>query len=78
MSLQEGVNMRDLQSNRYDLEKRLDHFGVYFGEFCELLDYGCLDPEFVVINFILGDGDPNKIDRSILFNPDIKTIGIIS
>ena len=76
--IQEGVNMRDLQSNIYDLEKRLDHFGVYFGEFCELLDYGCLDPEFVVINFILGDGDEFRKDRKIIFNPDLKYFGITS
>ena len=76
--IQEGVNMRDLQSNIYDLEKRLDHFGVYFGEFCELLDYGCLDPEFVVINFILGDGDEFRKDRKIIFNPDLKYMGITS
>ena len=70
--------MKDIQQNMYDLEKRLDHFGVYFGEFCEVLDYGCLDPEWVVINFILGDGDESRKDRKNIFNPLLKYIGITS
>jgi hypothetical protein len=76
--IQEGINMKDIQQNMYDLEKRLDHFGVYFGEFCEVLDYGCLDPEWVVINFILGDGDESRKDRRNIFNPLLKYIGITS
>ena len=76
--IQEGINMKDIQQNMYDLEKRLDHFGVYFGEFCEVLDYGCLDPEWVVINFILGDGDESRKDRKNIFNPLLKYIGITS
>ena len=36
------------------------------------------DPEFIVINFILGDDDDNKIDRNIIFNPKLKTVGIAS
>ena len=70
--------MRDLQSKIYDLEKWLEHFDVYLGEFCELLDYGCLDSEFVVINFIFGDGDEFWKDRKIIFNPDLKYFGITS
>ena len=76
--IQEGIYMKDIQQNMYDLEKRLDHFGVYFGEFCEVLDYGCLDPEWVVINFILGDGDESRKDRKNIFNPLLKYIGITS
>ena len=43
-----------------------------------MIDYGMFDPEFIVINFILGDDDDNKIDRSIIFNPQLKTVGIAS
>ena len=31
--IQEGVDMSDFNLDIYDLEHRLDHFGVYFGEF---------------------------------------------
>ena len=36
------------------------------------------DPEFIVINFILGDGDKNKFERNIIFNPKVKYVGIAS
>jgi hypothetical protein len=44
----------------------------------ELIDYGMFDPEFIVINFVLGDGDKNKFERKVIFNPKVKHIGIAS
>lgn len=76
IKMRDGINENELDDQKYTLEKRLKKYGDPFGEIYELIDYGMFDPDFIVINFILGDGDPNKIDRSILFNPDIKTIGI--
>ena len=65
-------------ANDYSLENRLSKFGHPFGENYELIDYGMFDPEFIVINFILGDGDKNKFERNIIFNPKVKYIGIAS
>ena len=68
----------DENANEYSLENRLSKFGQPFGENYELIDYGMFDPEFIVINFILGDGDKNKFERNIIFNPKVKYIGIAS
>jgi hypothetical protein len=76
--IQEGVDMSDFSLDIYDLEHRLDHFGVYFGEFNELIDYGSFDPEFVVVNFLLGDGDETRNDRHTIMNPLMKYCGITS
>ena len=68
----------DENANDYSLENRLIKFGHPFGENYELIDYGMFDPEFIVINFILGDGDKNKFERNIIFNPKVKYVGIAS
>lgn len=76
--LQEGIDMTDFSLDLYDLDRRLDHFGIYFGDFKELIDYGSFDPEFVVVNFLLSDGDETRNDRNIIMNPLMKYCGITS
>ena len=76
--IQEGVDMSDFNLDIYDLEHRLDHFGVYFGEFNELIDYGSFDPEFMVVNFLLSDGDESRNDRHTIMNALLKHCGITS
>ena len=76
--IQEGVDMSEFSLDIYDLEHRLDHFGVFFGEFNEIIDYGSFDAEFVVANFILGDGDETRTDRHTILNPQMKYCGIAS
>ena len=68
----------DDESNQYSLENRLAKFGEPYGEAYELIDYGMFDPEFIVINFILCDGDAQKYERNVIFNPKIKYLGIAS
>ena len=76
--IQEGVDMSEFNLDIYDLEHRLDHFGVYFGEFNELIDYGSFDPEFMVVNFLLSDGDESRNDRHTIMNALLKHCGITS
>ena len=68
--------MSEMENSKFDLDKRLNHFGAAFGELDELIDYGSCDPEHVVINFLLCDGDPERKERKILFNPLVKYCGI--
>ena len=68
----------DEQSSKYSLENRLSKFGIPLGQSYELIDYGMFDPEFIVINFILCDGDTQKYERNVIFNPKIKCLGIAS
>ena len=70
--------LEDENANNYSLENRLNKFGHPMGENYELIDYGMFDPEFIVINFVLGDGDKNKFERNVIFNPKVKFIGIAS
>ena len=70
--------LEDEKANDYSLENRLNKFGHPMGENYELIDYGMFDPEFIVINFVLGDGDKNKFERKVIFNPRLKHIGIAS
>ena len=78
LMMHDGFNENELNNPRYSLLNRMHSNGIPFGEIYELIDYGMFDSEFIVINFILGDDDDNKIDRSIIFNPQLKTVGIAS
>ena len=57
-------------------KERIDKFGKTFGENYEIIAYNLLDPEFIILNLILCDDDLSKFGRKILFNPNIKYIGI--
>ena len=74
--IHDGLN--EDENTKYNLENRLSKFGQPFGECYELIDYGMFDPEFIVINFILCDGDFQKYERNVIFNPKIKCLGIAS
>ena len=77
--LHEGIEgMSDNETRKFDLDKRMNHYGASFGELDELIDYGTFDPEFVIVNFIVCDGDPERKERQILFNPLIKYCGVSS
>ena len=67
--------MSDFNVDIYDLEYRLDHFGVYFGE---LIDYGSFDPEFMIVNFLLRDWNESRNNRHIIMNTLLKHCGITS
>ena len=73
------ANVNKKNENKDDNKKfkeRIDKYGKTFGENYEIIGYNLLDPEFIVMNLILGDDDSNKLGRKIIFNPDIKYMGI--
>ena len=76
--IEEDVRMDDLSSKIHSLKNRLDHFGVYFGDFAELIDYGSFDPVYVVVNFLLCDGEKTRKDKKTMLNPLLKYVGISS
>ena len=79
LMLHEGISdMTEFDQANYDLEKRMNHFGAAFGELSELIEYGTYNPEFVIINLIVCDGDPQRRERQIIFNPYYKYTGISS
>ena len=72
------VNNPDYKNNNLNYENRINEYGHIFGENYEIINYDISDAEFLVINMILGDGDKSKFERKVIFNPNLKYIGIIS
>ena len=68
------VNISKNESDKF--KERINKYGKTFGENYEIIGYNLLDPEFIILNLILGDDDLSKIGRKIIFNPNIKHIGI--
>ena len=68
------VNISKNESDKF--KERINKYGKTFGENYEIIGYNLLDPEFIILNLILGDDDLSKIGRKIIFNSNIKHIGI--
>ena len=67
---------KDNKNDNIKFKERINKYGNTFGENYEIIGYNLLDPEFILLNLILSDGDYNKLGRKIIFNPNIKYIGI--
>ena len=74
--LHDGMNMNETSNPYYALERRMSAYGEAYGEMLELIDYGMFDPEYIVINFILCDGESDKNERDIIFNKAITKVGV--
>ena len=57
-------------------KERINKYGKTFGKNYEIIGYNLLDPEFIILNLILSDDDLSKLGRKIIFNPNIKYIGM--
>ena len=69
-------NKKENKNENIKFKERLNKYGNSFGENYEIIGYNLLDPEFIVLNLILSDSDYTKLGRKIIFNPNIKYIGI--
>ena len=69
-------NKKENKNENIKFKERLNKYGNTFGENYEIIGYNLLDPEFIVLNLILSDGDYTKLGRKIIFNPNLKYIGI--
>ena len=58
--------MRSMKITQNEIEKRLNLYGVALGELTELVDFGIFDPFYVVLNFLVCDGDFHRKERNIL------------
>ena len=67
---------KDNKNDNIKFKERINKYGNTFGENYEIIGYNLLDPEFILLNLILSDGDYSKLGRKIIFNPNIKYIGI--
>ena len=54
------------KNTKNTFEERLNKYGIPFGESYEIINFDMFDPEFIVINLILSDGDKNKFGRNAI------------
>ena len=76
--LQELLDKPKYINTNRAFEQRLKNYGEPFGENYEIVNNDVFDPEFLVIKLILGDGDKDKFSRGVIFNPNLKYIGVDS
>lgn len=75
----EGTDNYDIQNNILkNIESRMNKYGLALGKLFEIIDYGNHLPELVVMNFIICDGDIERKEREIIFNPQLAFIGVCS
>ena len=58
------------------VEKLINKIGSIKGSLSRLFEFGGETPEQVVINLIVGDGDPSRGQRKSLLNAEVKKIGL--
>ena len=74
--LKEFKNYKIDKVDNIDIKKIIDKCGKYSGKFCKLIVCGGEEPESVVSNLIVCDGDQNREQRNKLFDKTFKKIGI--
>ena len=72
----EYVRNINYKNNNLTFEKRINNYGQSYGENYEIIVWDMPDPEFLVINLILSDEDKSKFSRKVIFNPNLKYIGL--
>ena len=61
-----------------DLEEIIAKYGSFSGSLNRAMDFGGEDPEQVLINLIVCDGDPNRGNRESLLSTDLHKVGVAS
>ena len=64
------------QIGNIDLEDIIAKYGSFSGSLNRAMDFGGEDPEQVLINLIVCDGDPNRGNRESLLSTDLKKVGV--
>jgi len=59
-----------------NIYNRLEQYCDWDGAIAENLDFGFKNPENIIMNMIIDDGDENRYQRKNLFYPDFKYVGI--
>ena len=69
-----GVDPEDIRS--INLEGIIDNYGSFSGSLNRAMDFGGEDPEQVVMNLLVCDGDPNRGNRESLLSTDFNKVGV--
>lgn len=68
---------KDAQAD-VDMQKVIDKHGKYTGQFSRLIEFGAGNPEQVIVNLLVSDGDEKRGQRDALFLETVKQVGIAS
>ena len=74
--MEKAENLNPEEIGNIDLEEIIKKYGKFKGDLNRAIDFGGEDPEQVLINLIVCDGDPNRGNRESLLSTDLKKIGI--
>ena len=61
-----------------DIEAIINKYGKFTGTFSRAIDFGGNEPNLVVINLIVSDGDSSRSQRISLFDNNLKLVGVAS
>jgi hypothetical protein len=65
------------KAKKVNLTSIINKYGVYYGdEIKQLIDFGALIPELIVINIIVNDGDKDREIRNVFFNENFCDVGV--
>ena len=66
------------QMDKIDTVKIMEKYGNFKGEFNQAMEFGSDNPQEIVINLLVSDGDNSREYRNVLLNPKLKKVGIAS
>jgi hypothetical protein len=69
------IQRKNADVDSIDVDKLMEKYGTYYGDFIRGTDYGGENVEESIINLIVSDGDRNRRQRESLLSTDYKLIG---
>lgn len=64
------------KTDSINVDKIIDKYGRFNGNFTRSMDFGSKDPKMVLINLIVSDGDKARGQRDTIFSTNLKEIGV--
>ena len=74
--LYEVQNRDPSELNDIDMEAIIAKYGNFYGNFARAVDFGGANPEHVIVNLIVSDGDPSRSQRESLLSKDLRRVGV--
>lgn len=62
--------------NNINLDDIIAKYGEYNGELSTLMDFGSENPEQVLLNLVICDGNPDRVNRNALLGNNFTKIGV--
>ena len=59
-----------------NIEDIIKKYGTFYGNFSRIVNFGYNDPELIICNFLISDGDKNRNERKCLLNDKFFYFGV--